>query len=60
MPGYVVFNAMASYEVNEHLDVRFNVDNITDERYAVSSNWNGRRVQLGSPRTYMLTAALRF
>lgn len=60
LPSYTTFNAMASYEVNPNLDVRVNLDNLTDERYAVSTNWNGRRALLGDPRTLTLSTDFRF
>ena len=60
LPSYTTFAAMASYEVNANVDVRLNVDNLTDEEYAVSSNWNGRRVLLGDPRTFTLSTNFRF
>jgi len=58
--GYTLFSAMASYEVNENVDVRFNVDNLTNEEYVASSNWNANRVSLGDPRTFTLSTTLRF
>ena len=60
LPSYTIFNAMASYAVNENVDVRLNIDNLTDEEYAASSNWNGTRVFLGNPRTYLVSADFRF
>lgn len=60
LPSYTIFNSMASYAVNENLDLRLNIENITDEEYASSSNWNGSRVFLGNPRTYLLSADFRF
>lgn len=60
MPSYTTFSAMASYEVNQNLDLRANLDNLTDERYPVSANWNGRRAQLDDPRTLTLSADFRF
>jgi catecholate siderophore receptor len=33
VPGYWVFNAMAKYQVNEHVDVRANVYNLADKYY---------------------------
>lgn len=60
LPSYTTFNAMASYEVNPNLDVRVNLDNLTDERYAISTNWNGRRALLGDPRTLTLSTDFRF
>ncbi|MGE8498760.1 MAG: TonB-dependent receptor [Pseudomonas sp.] len=60
LPSYTTFNAMASYAVNESVDVRLNIDNLTDEEYASSSNWNGTRVFLGNPRTYLVSTEFRF
>ncbi|MGG5872416.1 TonB-dependent receptor [Pseudomonas peli] len=60
LPSYTTFNAMASYEVNPNLDVRVNLDNLTDEEYAISTNWNGRRAMLGDPRTLTLSTDFRF
>ena len=33
VPGYWVFNAMAKYQLNEHVDVRANVYNLADKYY---------------------------
>jgi catecholate siderophore receptor len=33
VPGYWVFNAMAKYQVNEHVDLRANVYNLADKYY---------------------------
>lgn len=60
LPGYTVFNAMASWDVNPNLALRLNIDNLTDELYAVSSNWSGARVFTGASRSYLLTADMRF
>ncbi len=60
LPDYIVVNALLAYEVNENVTVRLNVDNIFDEVYAVSSNWNGARSNLGPPRTFTLSADWTF
>jgi len=60
MPGYTVFNAMASYAVTKDIVVRFNIDNITDEKYAAATNWNTSRATLGAPRTYRMGASFKF
>ncbi len=60
LPGYTVVNLMASYAVNRNLTVRLNVDNLFDKLYATSSNWGGTRVSLGVPRTFMVSADLKF
>lgn len=60
VPSYTLYSALASYEINENLDVRLNVDNITNEKYVASSNWNSNRVSLGDPRTFTLSTSFRF
>lgn len=60
LPSYTLLNAMLSYDVTENIDVRFNVDNITNKRYAVSANWNGSRATLGAPRTFLVSVGLRY
>lgn len=60
LPAYTVFDAMVSYEVTENVTVRLNVENIADKTYVSTSNWNGRRVMLGNPRTFMLTTSFTF
>src|SRR5690606_25453313 len=56
LPGYTVFNAVAFYEVNPHLTLRLNINNLADEFYAVSSNWNGSRVTPGPARSFLVSA----
>lgn len=60
LPGYTVVNLMAAYEVNPNLTVRLNIDNVADKLYANSSNWAGTRAELGAPRTFLVSADLRF
>jgi len=60
LPDYTVYNAMVAYEVNPNIQVRLNIDNITDELYATSANWPGTRVALGAPRSYLLSTSVSF
>ena len=60
LPDYTVFNAMASYDVTPKIRLRLNVDNLTDEVYATSGNWGMNRVFLGDPRSFILSADVRF
>lgn len=60
LPSYIVFNALASYEVNDNVTLRLNVDNVFDEVYAVSTNWSASRAALGAPRTFTLSAEWEF
>lgn len=36
VPGYVVFNAMVSYSVNQHFKLQLNLNNVTDKLYFTS------------------------
>jgi len=60
LPSYTVTSLMMSFEASERLFVRLNVDNVTDELYAVSTNWPAQRVALGAPRSYLLSADFTF
>lgn len=60
LPAYTLFNAMLSYDLTENIDLRLNVDNIANKKYAVSTNWNGTRATLGAPRTFLVSAGFRF
>ncbi|MGE4323254.1 MAG: TonB-dependent receptor [Sphingobium sp.] len=60
LPSYTLVNGLLSYGVTDAIDLRFNVDNIFNEKYALTTNWNGSRASLGAPRSYMLSAGFRF
>jgi catecholate siderophore receptor len=46
--------------VTDNIRLQFNVDNLLDETYAVSTNWNGSRASLGAPRTFRFSTGFRF
>ncbi|MGE8503717.1 MAG: TonB-dependent receptor [Pseudomonas sp.] len=58
--SYTTYAAMATYELNENVDLTLNIDNLTNEEYVSSANWSGRRVNLGDPRTVTLGTSFRF
>ncbi len=60
LPGYTVVNLMAAYPVSPQLTLRLNIDNVGDKLYANSANWAGSRVTLGAPRTFLVSADMRF
>lgn len=60
LPSYFVVNAMMSYDLTDNVELRFNVDNVFNETYAVSTNWAASRVQLGDPRVYRLSTSVDF
>ena len=60
LPDYLLVNLMAAYEVTENITVRFNVDNVFNEKYLTSANWNGTWGNMGAPRTYRFGTSFRF
>ncbi|QJI39559.1 TonB-dependent siderophore receptor [Pseudomonas sp. ADAK2] len=61
--SYAVADLMAGYEVNKHLDLQVNANNVFDRVYysAIGSStiW-GSTDTYGNPRSYSLTAKYRF
>ncbi len=43
VPSYVVFNAMTSYQVNDHLKLQLNLNNVTDKLYFTGIYYTGDR-----------------
>lgn len=60
LPAYTVVNALLSYAVTDNIDLRLNIDNVANENYALTTNWNGTRASLGAPRSFLLSAGFRF
>jgi catecholate siderophore receptor len=63
VPQYVVFNAMASYQVNEHFKLQLNLNNVTDKLYFTGIYYTGVQENHALPsagRTLIGTAAYRF
>jgi len=58
--SYVVFDAMATYEVNRNFALQLNVYNLGDKFYVASMNNAGNRYTLGTPRYALLSANLKF
>ncbi|NID15603.1 catecholate siderophore receptor Fiu [Luteibacter yeojuensis] len=58
--AYWVFDAMASYPINRHVDVQLNVYNLFGKTYVAAINKSGYRYTPGTPRSAMLTANVRF
>jgi outer membrane receptor protein involved in Fe transport len=63
VPSYVMFNAMASYQVNEHLKIQLNLNNVTDKLYFTGFYYTGVVENHALPsagRTLIGLAAYRF
>lgn len=58
--AYWVFDAMAIYPLNKHLDLQLNLYNLFDKSYVAAINKSGYRYTPGAPRSAMLTANFRF
>jgi catecholate siderophore receptor len=56
--SFLIFNAVASYEVNNHLTLRLNVNNLTDEEYI--DRVGGGHFIPGAARSFVLTAIFAF
>ena len=57
---YWVFDAVASYAINDKLTLRLNANNVFDTNYVAGINKSGYRYSPGAPRNYLLTATFRF
>lgn len=60
LPDYFLVNLMAAYELRENVTVQFNIDNVFDELYMASTNWNGTWGHLGAPRVYRIATNFSF
>lgn len=58
--AYWVFDAVASYAINDSLTLRLNANNVFGEKYVAGINKSGYRYTPGAPRNYLLTATFRF
>jgi catecholate siderophore receptor len=58
--SYWVADAMASYPINKHIDLRLNVYNIADKEYVAAINKSGYRYTPGQPLSGSLTANIKF
>jgi catecholate siderophore receptor len=63
VPSYVVFNAMTSYAVNEHLKIQLNLNNVADKLYFTGFYYTGIQENHALPsagRTAIGTVSYRF
>ena len=58
--SYTVWDAVVSYDVNDHVSLRLNAYNLFDKEYVAAINKSGYRYTPGTPRTFLLSADLRF
>jgi len=60
LPSHWILNAVLAYDVTKNFSVRVNINNLSDKLYARAINNNSNRAYYGDPRTYILSADLRF
>jgi catecholate siderophore receptor len=60
LPDYFLVNFMASYDITDNIDLQFNIDNLFDEEYAVTTNWPVQRATLGASRTFRIGTSFDF
>lgn len=53
--GYAVYNAMAGYQINKHLRIQLNLNNIFDKTYYSKVDATGISNYYGNPRNVMVT-----
>ena len=51
---------MLAFDFTSRFKVRLNVNNVFDEEYFASVNNNGGRFNPGAPRSFLLSADVRF
>lgn len=60
IPSYWVVDAMVAYRLNDQVNLRVNLYNLTDEEYIETLNNGGNRFRLGQPRSVWVSGEYRF
>ena len=60
IPSYAVADALVSYKVSKNATVQLNVYNLFDKLYINTLNNGGARAQLGTERSFQLTANFQY
>lgn len=58
--GYAIVGLHASYQFNDQLNLRLNVNNVFDKKYYQGLGWTTGGNSYGAPRNFMLTATYGF
>ncbi|MDN5782237.1 MAG: catecholate siderophore receptor Fiu, partial [Luteimonas sp.] len=58
--SWTVYDAMVSYAINDSISLRLNGYNLFDKQYVAAINKSGYRYTPGAPRTFVLSADIRF
>lgn len=59
-PGYTIFNAAVSYQINKQWHAQLNVNNVFDKTYYKSVNEPSQSNWYGTPRNFLLTVRGQF
>jgi catecholate siderophore receptor len=57
---FLVFDAMASYQIDKHSSLQLNVYNLADEEYVANTNKDGFRYTPGAARSALVTYSYKF
>ncbi|MBD2860027.1 TonB-dependent siderophore receptor [Spongiibacter sp. KMU-158] len=60
VPSYTVYDLFASYRVNEQLDFRLNIGNVSNEDYYLTAYRSGSFAYIGDHRNAQLTVSYEF
>jgi len=60
VPGYTVADAVVEAPIGQRLTLRVNAYNVTDRVYVRNINNNAGRYNPGTPRTFLVSTAVRF
>jgi len=60
IPSYSVYDLFATYRFNRDLDMRLNVNNVTDRDYYLAGYRSGSFLYMGDARSYRLTLNYEF
>ena len=59
VPDYWRFDAMASWKLNDNVDLQLNLQNLTDERYALKP-YTSHMVQIAPGRTALFKVNVKY
>lgn len=60
VPSYTVFDLFANYDINEQLNLRLNIGNVTDKDYYLAAYRSGTFTYLGATRNAKITVSYDF
>lgn len=58
--GYIIVDLLASYQVDAHWDLGFNISNLFDKKYCQTIGTMDNGNAFSEPRNFMATASYKF